>query len=203
MAVEWLVLTFGICVAGVWWWARSPYHHRSVRWDEFADFVNNLVRDADGSKMIVEDEATHRSVVVEKLYSDESSQIFALRTDVRDRPVTALGRVAQTEGINHSLRHEDGQVELTVRCHHRADVSHVTRALHAMFEWLSSTTSGTYHIYFDAKAEALQARFERVLADPGVSGFRREVAARALKVLDKKLERNNSGRAADTKSQVH
>ena len=187
-----LLLAVG-CAALVWWWARRPYHHRGIRPGEFPDFFKNLLRDADGSRMIVQDESALHSVEVKKAYSDKQEIVFEFRAAVSDEEPSNLERSLQEEELEASLQVADGSIDVCIRCKQPTDASGGCRALQLLLEWLGSAAATSYHIYFDARpdAEASRERFERILDDPGASGLRKEVAARALETLDRGWSRRS------------
>ena len=186
-----LILLVVGCGAFVWWWARRPYHHHGIRPGEFADFFENLLRDADGSKLIVQDESALHSVVVEKLYSDKQEVVFELKAAVSDEGLSSLQRSLREEGVEASFQASDGSIHFGIRCKLPTDASDGCRALQLVLEWLGSTAASSYHIYFDARpdAEASRERFQRIIDDPAASGLRKQVAVRALETLDKRLEK--------------
>jgi hypothetical protein len=75
----WALAALGlIALTYLVWSGRRPIHYRRVGELELADFVPNLLEDAVGSKLVVEDEGSGTTVVVEKVRHDPTVQQFAL-----------------------------------------------------------------------------------------------------------------------------
>lgn len=197
---EW-ALVLGLAVALIWLWGRRPFHHRGVGISEVSHFLSNLERDADGSRMFIEDEGTRTVITVEKVFSDDSVTVVLVRARAPERLVSDLHDKLQLQDLAYPVRaFEEGRetwVGTEIECSHNQWLYDVRQAVIVFLEWLGSdASSASYHVHFDARPgrHALRKRYERILADPNASNFRREVAARALERLRQRQERRRRER---------
>lgn len=194
-----------LCILFYFWWTgRNAIHYRGVTWQEFQDFTVNLLRDAVGSKLIVQDESSGEVVIVEKTAMLPNEMTFSLRSrpsqpEPESRIVELESRIRVTgEGRRASAEAEAGWVQVAVQSSRATALGDVNRALYLLLEWLGSSPVARFHLYFDARPdpEALRHRYEADLVDPSVSETRRRVAELGLRALIKRTK----GRPTERKS---
>jgi hypothetical protein len=165
-------LLVAAALAYLFWSGRRPIHYRGVDRSEFSEFLENRLRDAVGSRLIVEDESSHVTVVVEKVFADATAQEFRIWS--RGCDAVREARVAKGRGPGE-----------------------IAKALSSLLTVVASGEGSTYHLYFQARPdpEGLRAKYEEDLRRSDASDFRRRVAKAGLEVLDERARRNRDTRS--------